>query len=278
MKNYIGCHLSISKGYLAAAKVATSVGANTYQYFSRNPRGGAIKAIDTNDINAFLEYAKEHDFGPLICHAPYTYNLASEKEEARQFALNAMKEDIETLEYFPSALYNFHPGSHTGQGVEVGINKIVEILNKVMYKDMKTTILLETMAGKGSEIGRTFEELKTIIDRLDYKEHIGVCLDTCHIFDGGYDIVNNYDEVFNEFDRIIGLNKLKAIHLNDSKNTLGSHKDRHELIGEGNIGYSLFERLINDDRFKELPKCLETPVGNETDYATEIKKLKDLIK
>ena len=274
---YIGCHLSISKGFYETAKKAVSLDANTFQFFSRNPRGGARKEIDMEDINKYLEYSKNNNMGTPICHAPYTLNPASDKEETREFALKVFKEDIELLENFPNALYNFHPGSHVGQGVSKGIDLIVDILNKVMYKDMKTTILLETMAGKGSEIGKTFEELKEIINRSDYPEHIGVCLDTCHVWDGGYNI-KNLDEVLLKFDNIIGLDKLKALHLNDSKNPLGSHKDRHELIGKGEIGLEAFIKIINDDRLSNIPMCLETPVDNEDHYKEEIDMLRSYYK
>lgn len=270
----IGCHLSISKGFLNAAKVCSSVGGNTYQYFSRNPRGGAMKTIDLDDINAYLDYAKEKKFATLLCHAPYTLNAASANDDTREFALKVFKEDIELLEHFPNALYNFHPGSHVGQGVEVGIDKVCEILNKVIYPEMTTTLLLETMAGKGSELGRSFEELKAIIDKVEHNEKLGVTLDTCHVFDGGYDIVNNLNKVIDDFDRIIGLDRLKAIHLNDSKNNLGSHKDRHELIGKGNIGIDTFKAIINHPRLKDLPMFLETPVDSEKDYKSEIELLK----
>ena len=272
----IGCHLSISKGFLAAAKVCSKIGGNTYQYFSRNPRGGASRPIDLDDINAYLDYAKINNFATLLCHAPYTLNAASDKDETREFALKVFQEDIALLENFPDALYNFHPGSHVGQGVEIGTKKIVEILNKVIYPEMKTTILLETMAGKGSEIGRTFEELKTIIDHVELSDHIGVCLDTCHVFDGGYDIVNDLEGVLDEFDRVIGLNRLKAIHLNDSKNILASHKDRHELIGKGNIGLETFKNIINNPRLQGIPMFLETPVETELDYKSEIDILKSI--
>lgn len=274
---YLGCHLSISKGFLATAKKAVSLNANTFQFFSRNPRGGARKEIDLDDIKEYLKYSASNNMTTPICHAPYTLNPASNNEETREFALNVFKEDIELLENFPNALYNFHPGSHVGQGIEKGIDLIVDILNKVMYKDMKTTILLETMAGKGSEIGRTFEELKEIINRLDYPEYIGVCLDTCHVWDGGYNI-KNLDEVLLKFDNIIGLDKLKALHLNDSKNPLGSHKDRHELIGKGEIGLEAFIKIINDDRLSNLPMCLETPVDNEDLYKEEIDMLRSYYK
>lgn len=274
---YLGCHLSISKGFYATAKKAVSLNANTFQFFSRNPRGGARKEIDMEDINNYLKFSNENNMITPICHAPYTLNPSSDKVETREFALKVFKEDIELLENFPNALYNFHPGSHVGQGVEKGIDLIVDILNKVMYKGMKTTILLETMAGKGSEIGRTFEELKEIINRLDYPEHIGVCLDTCHVWDGGYNI-KNLDEVLLKFDNIIGLDKLKALHLNDSKNPLGSHKDRHELIGKGEIGLEAFIKIINDDRLSNIPMCLETPVDNEDHYKEEIDMLRSYYK
>lgn len=274
---YLGCHLSISKGFYETAKKAVKLNANTFQYFSRNPRGGARRDIDQKDINAYLEFAKENNMGVPICHAPYTLNAASDKEQTREFAEMVFKEDIELLETMPGSLYNFHPGSHVGQGVEKGTDYIVEILNKVMFKDMKTTILLETMAGKGSEIGRTFEELKAIIDRLNYPEHIGVCLDTCHVWDGGYDI-RNLDDVLDEFDRVIGLDKLKALHINDSKNPLSAHKDRHELIGKGEIGLDAFINVINNPRLSNLSMCLETPVENEDDYKTEIDMLRGYYK
>ncbi len=273
---YIGSHLSISKGFVGAAKQTIKNGGNTYQYFSRNPRGGARKEIDEEDILNFLKISKENNFGQLICHAPYTLNPCSSKEEVREFAKQVFKEDIELLEHFPNALYNFHPGSHVGQGVEIGISETIDILNEVMYDGMKTTILLETMAGKGSEIGSSFIELKQIIDGVKYRENIGVCLDTCHVWDAGYDLFNKYDEVFSEFDNIIGLDKLKAIHLNDSKNPLGSHKDRHEIIGKGFIGIDVFKRIVNDKRFDNIPMCLETPQTDENLYAEEIMLLKKL--
>ncbi len=271
---YIGCHLSISKGFLDTAKRAVSLGANTFQFFSRNPRGGARRETDLDDINKFIEFSESNNMATPICHAPYTLNPASSKDDVREFAYMVFKEDIELLENIPNALYNFHPGSHVGDGVDVGIDRIVELLNKVMYKDMKTTILLETMAGKGSEIGSSFEELKRIIDRLDYKEHIGVCLDTCHVWDAGYDI-SDFDKVLDEFDRIIGLDKLKAMHINDSKNPIFSHKDRHELIGKGYIGLDNFVKIINNERIKGIPMCLETPVEKEDDYKDEISLLKN---
>ena len=273
----IGCHLSASKGYLDMANVSEKIGANTFQFFTRNPRGGQAKDIDENDIKAFLEKSKEHGIEVILAHAPYTLNCASSDEKIRNFAKETMKDDLMRMEYTPNNLYNFHPGSHVGQGADVGIKYIIEILNEVLKEDQTTTVLLETMAGKGSEIGRNFEELKQIIDGVKLKNKLGVCLDTCHVNDAGYDIVNNLDGVLEEFDRIIGLDKLKAIHINDSKNPLGAHKDRHEKIGEGTIGIEAFERIINHEKLRNLPFFLETP--NELDgYEKEIKLLKNLYK
>lgn len=273
----IGCHLSASKGYLDMAKVSEKIGANTFQFFTRNPRGGKAKDIDENDVKLFLEKSKEIGIDVILAHAPYTLNCASKDDSIREFAKETMKDDLKRLEYTPNNLYNFHPGSHVGQGTEVGIKYIIDILNEVIKKDQTTTVLLETMAGKGSEIGRTFEELKQIIDGVKLKEKIGVCLDTCHVNDAGYDIVNNLDSVLDEFDKIIGIDKLKAIHINDSKNEIGAHKDRHEKIGEGTIGTEAFERIINHQKLKDLPFFLETP--NELDgYEKEIKLLRNLYK
>jgi deoxyribonuclease-4 len=269
----IGCHLSASKGYLHMGEEATSIGANTFAFFTRNPRGGKAKEINTADVNAFLEYAENHNFAKLVAHAPYTLNACSNKEETREFALNIMADDLERMEYTPNQLYNFHPGSHVGQGVDVGIELIVNQLNTVLKPDMTTTVLLETMAGKGSEIGRSFEELKAIIDGTKLDNKLGVCLDTCHVYDAGYDIVNNLDGVLDEFDRVIGLDRLKAIHMNDSKNPFESHKDRHEKIGEGSLGFDAMVRVINHPKLKGLPIILETP--NELDgYAHEIEILR----
>lgn len=225
---YIGCHLSASKGFLAMGKQAVKLGANTFQFFTRNPRGGAAKAIDEKDIEAYLEFAEENGIGTIVAHAPYTLNACAATPEIRKFARETMADDLRRMEYIPGNVYNFHPGSHVKQGVEAGIEYIAEMLNEILTKDMTTTVLLETMAGKGSEIGRTFEELKMIMDKVELSEKLGVCLDTCHIFDGGYDIVNDLDGVIKNFDEVIGLERLKAIHLNDSKNIMGSHKDRHE--------------------------------------------------
>lgn len=269
----IGCHLSASKGYLAMAKQAVSIGANTFQFFTRNPRGGKAKEINEDDVKAFLQYSKEHGINRILAHAPYTLNACSADSGIREFAKNTMVDDLKRMEYAPGNYYNFHPGSHVGQGVEVGIDFIAEMLNEILTKEQTTTVLLETMSGKGSEVGRNFEELKAIIDKVKLKDKLGVCLDTCHIWDGGYDVVNNFDGVLNEFDKIIGLEKLKAIHLNDSKNDLASHKDRHEKIGEGKIGLDAISKIINNDRIKDLPFYLETP--NEIDgYEREIELLK----
>ena len=269
----IGCHLSASKGYLAMAKQAVSIGANTFQFFTRNPRGGKAKEINEDDVKAFLEYSKEHGINRILAHAPYTLNACSADRGIREFAKNTMADDLKRLEYTPGNYYNFHPGSHVGQGVEVGIDFIAEMLNEILTKEQTTTVLLETMSGKGSEVGRNFEELKAIIDKVKLKDKLGVCLDTCHIWDGGYDVVNNFDGVLDEFDKIIGLEKLKAIHLNDSKNDLASHKDRHEKIGEGKIGLDAISKIINNDRIKNLPFYLETP--NEIEgYEREIELLK----
>lgn len=273
----IGAHLSASKGYTAMLKQAQEIGANTFQFFTRNPRGGSAKAIDEKDVETFLALMKSQNFPVILAHAPYTLNCCSAKPETREFALNTFADDLKRMEYTPNQLYNFHPGSHVGQGEEVGIEQIAEILNKVLFPEMTTTVLLETMAGKGTEIGRSFEELRAIIDRVELRDKVGVCLDTCHIHDGGYDIVNDLDGVLEAFDRIIGLDRLKAIHLNDSKNPIAAHKDRHEKIGEGYIGLDSFERIINHPSLKHLPFFLETP--NDLDgYAKEIEILRNLYK
>lgn len=273
----IGAHLSASKGFCAMLDTAQSIGANTFQFFTRNPRGGQAKAIDEKDIDEFIIRAKENNFGIILAHAPYTLNCCSAKPEVREFAINTFKDDISRMELIPGQLYNFHPGSHVGQGEETGINLIAETLNNVLYENMTTTVLLETMAGKGSEIGKTFQEIRNIIDRVELDDNVGVCLDTCHVSDGGYDIVNNLDGVLEEFDCVVGIDRLKALHLNDSKNPIGAHKDRHEKIGEGYIGTEAFERIINHPQLKDLPMFLETP--NELDgYAKEIALLKSLRK
>lgn len=273
----IGCHLSASKGYLEMANVSEKIGANTFQFFTRNPRGGKAKEIDENDVKAFLEKCNKIGIDVILAHAPYTLNCASKDESIRKFAEETMADDLKRMEYTPNNLYNFHPGSHVGQGADIGISYIIDILNRVIKEEQTTTVLLETMAGKGTEIGRSFEELKQIIDGVKLKDKIGVCLDTCHVNDAGYDIVNNLDGVLQEFDKIIGIEKLKAIHINDSKNPIGAHKDRHEKIGEGTIGLEAFERIINHPQLKDLPFFLETP--NELDgYEKEIKILKNLYK
>lgn len=270
---YIGCHLSSSKGFLAMGKTALSIGANTFQFFTRNPRGGKAKEVKPQDAEALMALAQEHSFGPLLAHAPYTMNACAADEKLRDFARMVMQSDLEIMEYLPGNLYNFHPGSHVKQGAEIGIEKITGILNEVLFKEQRTTVLLETMAGKGSEVGRSFEEIAAILDKVQLHEKMGVCLDTCHIFDAGYDIVNNLEQVLEDFDRIIGLDKLKAIHLNDSLNTLGSRKDRHSCIGTGNIGLEALVRVINHPSLKQLPFYLETP--NELPgYAAEIALLK----
>jgi deoxyribonuclease-4 len=271
----IGCHLSSSKGYLEMGKTALKINANTFQFFSRNPRGGAIKALDKEDIGAFKKFAAENNFAPILAHAPYTYNACSANPKLRAFARASMAEDLARFEYLPGTMYNFHPGSHVGQGTETGIKYITETLNAILKPEQSTTVLLETMAGKGSEVGRTFEELKQIIDNTEQNQLLGVCLDTCHIFDGGYDIINGLDGVLERFDNIIGIKRLRAVHLNDSKNEMGSHKDRHEKIGEGHIGIEAITRIINHPSLRELPFYLETP--NDTDgYAKEISMLRGL--
>lgn len=273
----IGCHLSASDGYAAMAKQAIEIGANTFQFFTRNPRGFKAKDIDEQDVKEFLEIIKENKFVKILAHAPYTLNPCSADKRVRELAKEIFIDDLKRMEYTPGNMYNFHPGSHVGQGVEIGIKIISETLNEVLTKDQTTTVLLETMSGKGSEIGSKFEELKQIIDLIDLKDKVGVCLDTCHIYDGGYDIVNNLDDVINEFDKVIGLKKLKAIHLNDTKNPFASHKDRHEKIGEGHLGLDAISKVINHPKLKKLPFYLETP--NEIDgYAKEIKMLKEVYK
>lgn len=273
----IGCHLSASKGFLHMGEEIVSLGGSTFQYFSRNPRGGSVKALDMEDIEAFRAFAEENDIPCVLCHAPYTLNPCSKDEKTRDFAFRAMTEDLERMDLLPGNMYNFHPGSHVGQGTETGIGLIVELLNRVLRENLKTTVLLETMAGKGSEVGSRFEEIAQIIEKTDMGDKLGVCLDTCHVYDAGYDIVGDLDGVVDEFDCIIGLDRLKAIHLNDSKNPFESHKDRHEKIGEGSIGLEAVERIINHPALKELPFYLETP--NELPgYKKEIELLKGLSK
>ena len=271
----IGCHLSTSKGYLAMGKTALVIGANTFAFFTRNPRGGAAKAIDPADAAALRELLTANNFGTLVAHAPYTLNPCSDKPHAREFARECMADDLVRMEAIPGSYYNFHPGSHVKQGAEAGIDLIAGLLNEVLRPQQTTTVLLETMAGKGTEVGRTFEELAAIIERVELSDHMGVCLDTCHVHDGGYDIVNNLDGVLDEFDRVIGIERLRAVHLNDSKNPCGAHKDRHERIGEGYIGLEAFERIVTHPQLRDLPFILETP--NELPgYAAEIELLRKL--
>jgi deoxyribonuclease-4 len=272
----IGCHLSTSKGYEAMGKDALKIGANVFQFFTRNPRGSKAKDIDPNDVEKLIDIMKENNFGKLLAHAPYTLNPCSGKSETREFAKMVMEDDLNRMEYLPHNYYNFHPGSHVKQGVETGIEYIINALNDVIKEEQTTIVLLETMAGKGTEIGRTFEELKQIIEGVHLADKIGVCLDTCHVYDAGYDIVNNLDGVLDEFDKIIGLNRLYAIHLNDSKNPFSSKKDRHETIGNGQIGIDAIDRIINHPKLRNLPFILETP--NELDgHEREIKLLKGLV-
>lgn len=271
----IGCHLSSSKGYLAMGKQTVDIGANTFQFFTRNPRGSAVKPLNEADIAAYRDYAGKHGLVPILAHAPYTLNACAADENIRAFARQAMADDLARLEYLPGSLYNFHPGSHVRQGAETGIRMIAETLNVTLKPEQSTVVLLETMAGKGSEVGRTFEELRAVIDRVEQKQLLGVCLDTCHVYDGGYDIVSNLNGVLDEFDRVIGLERLKAIHLNDSKNPIGSHKDRHEKIGQGSIGLDAIAEIINHPMLRDKPFYLETP--NDVDgYANEIQLLKSL--
>ena len=273
----IGCHLSAAGGFTAMGKDAIAIGANTFAFFTRNPRGGKSKAIDEKDVKGLLEIMEGNGFAKLVAHAPYTLNPCSSTEKVREFAKIAMTEDLQKMEYLPGNYYNFHPGSHTGQGTEKGIELITKLLNEVLTEDMNTVVLLESMAGKGSEIGGTFEELAEIIRRVELKDKIGVCLDSCHISDGGYDIKANFDGVIEEFDKIVGLKYLKAMHLNDSLNPLGAHKDRHAKIGEGYLGTETFEKIINHEKLKDLPFILETP--NELEgYAAEIATLRSLYK
>lgn len=273
----IGCHLSISKGYLHMGKEALSLGANTFQYFTRNPRGGKARTFDEADMKALEAFMAEHNFGKILGHAPYTLNACAADPSLRQFAKNMMREDLERLEFLPNQLYNFHPGSHVKQGVDQGIEYIVEALNEVMFEGMHTTVLLETMAGKGTEVGRTFEEIARIIDGVKLKDYIGVCMDTCHIHEGDYDIIGDLDGVMESFDKIVGLDRLHAIHLNDSNNPRGAHKDRHEKIGEGHIGLEAITKVINHPALRNLPFYLETP--NELDgYAKEIALLRSVYK
>ena len=270
---HIGCHLSSSEGFFAMGQAALSIGADTFQFFTRNPRGGAAKPFDKVDAAKLVDLLQANGFAPILAHAPYTLNACAADEGLRQYALDVMKDDMMRMDHFPGAMYNFHPGSHVKQGVDVGITYISSMLNQLLKPEQKTTVLLETMAGKGSEVGRTFEELREILGRVELSDKMGVCMDTCHVFDGGYDIVNHLDDVLEQFDKVIGLNKLKAVHLNDSKNPMGSHKDRHEVIGGGFIGLDALVGVVNHPALKNLPFYLETP--NELPgYAAEIKLMR----
>ena len=272
---HIGCHLSSSGGFAAMGRQALELGSDTFQFFTRNPRGSRAKPMDTADAAALMELLRSHNFAPLVAHAPYTLNLCGAAEDNRTFARETMADDLARLEYLPGQYYNFHPGSHVGQGVETGIALIADGLNAILRPEQATTVLLETMAGKGSEVGGRFEELREILDRVALQEKMGVCLDTCHVHDGGYDIVDDLDGVLSEFDRVIGLHRLKAIHLNDSKNPAGAKKDRHERLGEGCIGTEALARIVNHPALRGLPFCLETP--NELPgYQAEIELMRGL--
>ena len=271
----IGCHLSSAGGFTAMGKTAVSIGANVFQFFTRNPRGGAAKAIDPADVESYHALAREAGLSTILAHAPYTINCCAAKEDTRRFALETMADDMKRMEYVPGNLYNFHPGSHVGQGMDRGVEMIAEVLNQILTPEQHTTVLLETMAGKGTEVGSRFEELAAILDKVELSDKMGVCLDTCHVYDAGYDIVNDLDGVLEAFDRIIGLDRLRAIHVNDSKNPFSSHKDRHEKIGQGSLGIDAFGRILNHPKLRDLPFYLETP--NELPgYAAEIEMLKAL--
>lgn len=270
----IGNHLSASKGYVAMGKAALALDANTFAFFTRNLRGGKAKEIDEKDVEKFLNFAKEHEFGKIVAHAPYTMNLCAAKEDVRSFSKEMLLDDLKRMEYTPYNYYNFHPGSHVGQGAEKGIALIAEALNEALKPEQTTTVLLETMAGKGTEVGRTFEELREILDRVELNDKMGVCLDTCHVWDGGYDIVNDLDGVLNEFDRVIGLDRLKAVHFNDSMNDCGSHKDRHAKIGEGKIGAEAMRRVALHPLLEGRPFILETPNDDEG-YRREIQMVRE---
>ena len=273
----IGSHLSSSKGYLAMGKTAREIGANTFQFFTRNPRGGRAKEIDADDVAAFHAFAKENGIGRILAHAPYTLNACSADGRVREFAMETMADDLKRMEWTPGNCYNFHPGSHVGQGMETGIGLIAAQLNALITPEQTTTVLLETMAGKGSEIGGSFEELKAIIDKVRLKDKIGVCMDTCHVHDAGFDIAEDLNGVLSRFDDIIGLQYLKALHINDSKNPVGAHKDRHDVIGAGHIGKEAFKKILTCPRLQGLPFVLETPQENLAGYGKEIKMLREMI-
>lgn len=270
----IGCHLSVAKGFAHMAREAVSIDANTFQFFTRNPRGGKAKAIDPADMQEFHAYAQQHGITRILAHAPYTLNPCSANPDTRQFARNTLAEDLARMEQTPHQLYNMHPGSHVKQGVQVAIPQIADALNEVLRPDQTTTLLLETMAGKGSEVGRTFQEIRAIIDQVTLSDHVGVCLDTCHVWDAGYDIANDLDGVLEEFDQVIGLSRLRAIHLNDSKNPCGAHKDRHARIGEGHIGFAALSAVTRHPALRGLPFYLETPNDTLAGYGEEIARLR----
>lgn len=274
---FIGCHLSAGKGWEAMGKDALSIGATTFAFFTRNPRGGNAKALDEADVTKLRALLEAHHFGPLVAHAPYTMNLCSAKEETRDFARRALTEDLERMEYLPGNYYNFHPGSHVGQGANTAIEQISAALNNCLFERQHTTVLLETMAGKGTEVGKTFEEIAAILDKVNHPELMGVCLDTCHVHDGGYEIVEDLDGVLDKFDQIVGLDKLKALHLNDSKNPLGAHKDRHEQIGKGFIGLDTFRAVVTNPRVNTLPMILETPHSELSGWGEEIALLRSFL-
>ena len=272
---YIGCHLSSSKGFECMGLDALSIGANTFQFFTRNPRGGQAKPMDLNDVARYIKLAEDNSFGKIVAHAPYTLNPCSEDKKIRNFAYMVMEDDLKRMEHVPGNYYNFHPGSHVGQGVEAGIDKIVEILNDILTPDQNTIVLLETMAGKGTEVGSKFEELQAILGRVTLKDKIGVCMDTCHVNDAGYDMVNNMEGVLEEFDKVIGLDRLKAVHINDSLNPFGARKDRHARLGEGYIGFEPIAKFINHPAIRNLPCLLETPNDSLEGYADEISRLRE---
>ncbi len=271
----IGSHISSAGGYEAMGKRAVKMNANTFAFFTRNPRGGKAKEIQQEDVERYKEISRQHEFGKIVAHAPYTMNACAAKEDLREFAKNILTDDLKRMDYIPGNYYNFHPGSHVGQGVQTGIEKIAQVLNAVLKPEWNTTVLLETMAGKGTEVGRNFEEIRQIMDLVECREKLGVCMDTCHLWDGGYDIVGDLDGVVEEFDRVIGLEHLKAVHLNDSKNPLGSHKDRHEKIGEGHIGLDALAAVVQHPKLRHLPFILETP-NDEAGWAEEIRTLRDI--
>ncbi len=271
----IGSHISSAGGYEAMGKRAVKMNANTFAFFTRNPRGGKAKEIQQEDVERYKEISRQHEFGKIVAHAPYTMNACAAKEDLREFAKNILTDDLKRMDYIPGNYYNFHPGSHVGQGVQTGIEKIAQVLNAVLKPEWNTTVLLETMAGKGTEVGGNFEEIRQIMDLVECREKLGVCMDTCHLWDGGYDIVGGLDGVLEEFDRVIGLEHLKAVHLNDSKNPLGSHKDRHEKIGEGHIGLDALAAVVQHPKLRHLPFILETP-NDEAGWAEEIRTLRDI--